>query len=371
MIETLRRTPLHDLHAQLGATFTDFAGWEMPVRYSSELAEHRAVRETAGLFDVSHMAEFDVSGPHAGAFLDFAVSAWLSPADVGQAKYCLLLNEHGGVIDDVIIYRLGEFHFFVVANAANREAALAALRKRATDFDVEIHDVSDHTALLALQGPKSYETLTRVFGLEVGRTPLSELRYYRATPARFEGEPVLIGRTGYTGEDGFELFIDTRMAIPLWQALLNAGGPLGVTPAGLACRDTLRLEAGMPLFGNELTATTRPAQAGLARCVSLVKGPFVGRDAVVTDSGLDDQVLVGLIGDGRRAPRTGYRIFSGDMPVGVVTSGALSPTLGYPIAMAYVDPEVAESGKGLEVDIRGTRLPVVVADLPFYQRKRS
>lgn len=371
MIETLRQTPLHDLHAQLGATFTDFAGWQMPVRYTSELAEHKAVRETAGLFDVSHMAEFDVSGPQAAAFLDFAVSAWLSPAEVGQAKYALLLNAGGGVIDDLIVYRLGEFHFFVVANASHRIQALTALTERARDFDVEIHDVSDQTALLALQGPKSFETLTRVVGLEVGRTPLSELKYYRATPARFEGEPVLIGRTGYTGEDGFELFIDTRMAKSLWQALLNAGGPLGVTPAGFACRDTLRLEAGMPLCGNELTETTTPAQAGLSRSVSLVKGPFVGRDAVGPDAASPDQVLVGLIGDGRRAPRSGYRIFAGDVPVGVVTSGALSPTLGYPIAMAYVDSDVSESGTGLEVDVRGTRLPVVVADLPFYKRKRN
>ena len=366
----MRQTVLHDLHAQLCASFTDFAGWQMPVRYTSELAEHKAVRETAGIFDVSHMAEFDVSGPQAGEFLDYAVSAWLSPADIGQAKYSLLLNDNGGVIDDLIIYRLGKFHFFVVANAGNREAALAALKERAVDFDVEIHDVSDNTALLALQGPKSYEVLTRVFGLQVGRTPLSELRYYRAVPARFEGEPVLIGRTGYTGEDGFELFVDTSMAVSLWQALFNAGGPIGLTPAGLACRDTLRLEAGMPLYGQELTAESRPGPAGLGRSVSLVKGEFVGRRALVDNQATEDPILVGLIGEGRRAPRSGYRVFRGDVPVGVVTSGALSPTLGYPIAMAYLDSEVAESGVGLEVDVRGTRLPVVVADLPFYHRKR-
>jgi aminomethyltransferase len=368
---TSRQTPLHSLHEALGASFTDFAGWQMPVRYTSDLAEHHAVRATAGLFDVSHMAEFEVSGPQVGAFLDFAVSSWLSPLELGQAKYALLLNEDGGVIDDLIVYRTGPFQYFVVANAGNRESAWTALKQRSVDFDVELHDVSDQTALLALQGPKAYETMMRVFGLEVGQTPLADLKYYRAIPARFEGEPVLIGRTGYTGEDGFELFIDASHAVPLWQALMNAGGPIGLVPAGLACRDTLRLEAGMPLYGHELNTTTLPVQAGLGRAVSLVKGNFVGRDAVVEGPGFGAPVLVGLIGDGRRAPRADYRIFSGDVPVGVVTSGALSPTLGYPIAMAFVDPDYAESGSGLEVDVRGTRLPVVVADLPFYQRKKN
>jgi aminomethyltransferase len=366
-----RQTPLHSLHEALGASFTDFAGWQMPVRYTSDLAEHHAVRDTAGLFDVSHMAEFEVSGPQVGEFLDHAVSSWLSPIELGQAKYSLLLNDNGGVIDDLIVYRTGPFQYFVVANAGNREPAWTALKQRSVDFDVELHDVSDQTALLALQGPKAYETLMRVFGLEVGKTPLADLKYYRAIPARFEGEPVLIGRTGYTGEDGFELFIDVSHAVALWQALMNAGGPLGLVPAGLACRDTLRLEAGMPLYGHELNATTLPVQAGLGRAVSLVKGNFVGRDAVVEGPGFGAPVLVGLIGDGRRAPRAEYRIFAGDVPVGVVTSGALSPTIGYPIAMAYVVPDYAESGSGLEVDVRGTRVPVVVADLPFYQRKKN
>jgi aminomethyltransferase len=369
---TERFSPLHQAHVDAGASFTDFAGWQMPVRYSSDLAEHHAVRTEAGLFDLSHMAEILVEGADAAAYLDYALAGKLSVTALWQAKYSLLLAENGGIIDDLVVYRLDDEKFLVVANAGNRVAAFDALRARAADFQVNVVDESDTYALVAVQGPNAFAILNATAGITDLGTDLHFLKYYRMTDALFHGSPLLIARTGYTGEDGFELYIATDHARELWDALVAAGVERGLVPAGLASRDTLRLEAGMPLYGHELTLTTLPAQAGLGRVVNLGKeNDFVGRAASEAGPEAGASVLVGLIAAGKRAGRAGYEIFRGlDAAThdGVITSGALSPTLGYPIAMAYVTPDLAPLGTEVYVDVRGTRLPATVTSLPFYKR---
>lgn len=367
-------TPLHDVHVELGASFTEFAGWSMPVRYSSELAEHRAVREAAGQFDLSHMGEIEVSGADAARALDYALIGNLSGVKVGRARYTMLCDADGGVLDDLVVYRLAEHRYLVVANAGNAALVAGALRERSEKFDATVTDVGERTALIAVQGPASAAIVAQATGAD-----LDSLRYYASMPASVDGHEVLLARTGYTGEDGFELFVDVGTdtgtdvgaAVATWRRLAEIGASHGLLPAGLACRDTLRLEAGMPLYGNELTAARTPFHANLGRVVKFDKpGDFVGRTAL-EQAGDPDVVLVGLRGEGRRAPRHGYRVLDGDREVGEITSGALSPTLGYPIAMAYVTPEVAEPGTTLSVDIRGRKAPVDVVSLPFYQRTKG
>jgi aminomethyltransferase len=369
-----RQSPLHDVHAAAGASFTDFAGWLMPVRYSSDLAEHHAVRTTAGIFDISHMAEILVDGPDAASFLDFALAGKLSAVAVDQAKYSLLLDTAGGIIDDLVVYRRGDDSFLVVANAGNRIPVAEALSSRASTFDVTIDDQSDHVSLIAVQGPRSRQIVAATVGIDDLALPLDELRYYWSTNGTFEGLPLMIGRTGYTGEDGFELYIQADAAASLWAALTAAGEPFGLQPAGLASRDTLRLEAGMPLYGHELGRETLPVQAGLGRVVNLKKeGDFVGRTASEVGAPEGSRVLVGLASEGKRAGRAGYAVFDGsgdgEVEVGTITSGALSPSLGYPIAMAYVDPGLSAPGTELSIDVRGSRVAASVVTLPFYKRE--
>ncbi len=369
-----RFSPLHPLHVEAGASFTDFAGWQMPVSYGSDLAEHHAVRTAAGIFDISHMAEISVSGPDAAAFLDYALAGKMSSLKLMQAKYSLLLDTDAGILDDLIVYNNAEGEYLVVANAGNHDVAVDALLARTDGFDVSVNDISDATALIAVQGPRSREILESTAGLRImdGSEPLSELKYYWSTAAHFGEGTVFIGRTGYTGEDGFELYVDTADAAALWTALRAAGEPLGMIPAGLASRDTLRLEAGMPLYGHELDRDIRPAQAGLGRVVHFTKeGDFVGRAAAEAGQDETAKVLVGLTMDGRRAARAGYAVVAGDSEIGTVTSGALSPTLGHPIAMAYLDPAHSGVGTPVEVDVRGTRISATVTALPFYKREKN
>jgi aminomethyltransferase len=362
-----RTSPLHDIHVAAGAAFTDFAGWQMPVRYSSDLAEHAAVRGAAGLFDLSHMGEIWVVGPQAGEALDYALAGKLSAIEEGQAKYSLLLSPEGGILDDLVVYRTGTDRYLVVANASNREVVAEELRERAAAFDCLVEDESDDIALIALQGPKAEEILRNVDGFDL--PGLDDLKYYRAIPCDFRGHNVLVARTGYTGEDGFEFYVAPDAAAELWQAIAETGAGSGLVPAGLAARDTLRLEAGMPLYGHELSTETFPVQAGLGRVVALKtkEGDFVGRAAVEAGPPADARTLVGLRSDGKRAGRAGYPVMLGDRVVGEITSGALSPTLGYPIAMAYVDPDVAEA-TGLELDVRGSRVSASITPLPFYKK---
>ncbi len=370
-----RTTALHDRHEALGASFTDFGGWSMPVRYSSDLAEHHAVRTAAGIFDISHMAEFFVAGPGAGAFLDYALAGRLSRLADDQAKYSLVLDADGGIIDDVIVYRHDAERLMVVANAGNRDAVAQALAERSAGFDVDVEDATDRIVLIAVQGPAAHAILAATPELTEIAPPLEDLKYYRMTHALFtapgeEPVPVQIGRTGYTGEDGFELYAPATAGPALWDALLRAGAPHGLVPAGLASRDTLRLEAGMPLYGHELSLDVVPAQAGLGRVVAADKDDFVGRAGLSSVVAVDAPVLVGLVSEGRRAGRAGYAVLSGDTPVGEVTSGALSPTLGHPIAMAFVSPAVSEPGTELLIDVRGSRIPATVTALPFYRRTK-
>jgi len=367
-----RYSPLNQIHVDGGASFTDFAGWQMPVSYGSDLAEHHAVRTTAGIFDISHMAEILVDGPDAGAFLDYALAGRLSAISIAQAKYSLLLNPDGGIIDDLVVYRLTDDTFFVVANAGNRYAAASALKERAENFDVRVSDLSDAYSLIAVQGPNSREIAKATAGITDVSVSLDDLKYYWSTDALFEDKPLLIGRTGYTGEDGFEFYVQTDAAASLWAALTAAGEAYGLVPAGLASRDTLRLEAGMPLYGHELGMDSFPVQAGLGRVVNLKKeGDFVGRSAVEAGPPHGSHVLVGLTTEGKRAGRAGYSVVleNGDQ-VGMITSGALSPTLGYPVAMAYIDPFVLEAGTPLFIDVRGNRIAASVVDLPFYKRDK-
>ncbi|MCU1635716.1 MAG: gcvT [Cryobacterium sp.] len=370
----MRFSPLHSVHVAQGAGFTDFAGWQMPVRYTSDLAEHHAVRNTAGLFDLSHMAEIMVDGADAAVYLDYALAGRISGLALGQAKYSLLLNPAGGIIDDLVVYRLAEQSFLVVANAGNRFQAAAALAQRSARFNVQVVDRSDECALVAVQGPRAREILATTAGVSDLTTPLDEVKYYRSTLATFTGHPLLIARTGYTGEDGFELYIRADAAVALWEAIAEAGGPHGLVPAGLASRDTLRLEAGMPLYGHELALDTFPAQAGLGGVVDLSKETdFIGRAASEEGPSADAPVLVGLVSAGRRAGRAGYGIHAtpeAAESAGVITSGALSPTLGHPIAMAYVAPALARPGTQVFIDVRGNRIPAAVTSLPFYKRQK-
>ncbi|MGW1189653.1 glycine cleavage system aminomethyltransferase GcvT [Streptomyces sp. NPDC002559] len=366
-----RLTALDALHRSLGATMTDFAGWDMPLRYGSERDEHNAVRTRAGLFDLSHMGEITVTGPEAAAFLNFALVGNIGTVATGRARYTMICAEDGGILDDLIVYRLGETEYMVVANAGNAQIVLDALTARVGGFDAEVRDDRDAYALLAVQGPESPVILASVTDAD-----LDNLKYYAGLPGTVAGVPALIARTGYTGEDGFELFVAPEHAEQLWKALTEAGASRGLIPCGLSCRDTLRLEAGMPLYGHELTTALTPFDAGLGRVVKFEKeGDFVGRKALEAAAERAETApprkLVGLIAEGRRVPRAGFSVVADGQVVGEVTSGAPSPTLGKPIAIAYVDAAHATPGTaGVGVDIRGTHEPYEVVALPFYKRQK-
>ncbi|HUY44374.1 MAG TPA: glycine cleavage system aminomethyltransferase GcvT [Streptosporangiaceae bacterium] len=381
-----RETPLRGVHERLGATMTGFAGWLMPLRYRSETAEHQAVRSAAGLFDLSHMGEISVSGPGAATALDYALVGHLSAVPPGRARYTMICAADGGILDDLIVYRLADEEFLVVANAANTDVVRDALRERAAGHDAQVTDQTAAFALIAIQGPAAAGILAPLTDVR-----LDGVKYYASHRGLVAGREVLLARTGYTGEDGFELFSSPEDAERIWATLTDAGSAAGLVPAGLAARDTLRLEAGMPLYGNELGPDTTPFDAGLGRVVKLGKpGDFVGRAALAAASQAPARrVLVGLRGATRRVPRHGYAVLWDGRRRGTVTSGAPSPTLGVPIAMAYVDPEVArlaaagtaddqpstdEHGAGgtadgrLAVDVRGRAEPALLTPLPFYHR---
>ena len=367
-----RSTPLREVHERLGASMTDFAGWLMPLRYGSETAEHRAVRGAAGLFDLSHMGEIAVTGAGAADALDYALTGQPSALAPGRARYTMICAPDGGILDDLIVYRLADTEFMVVANAANTAVVLAELAERAGGHDARVQDQTADWALIAIQGPHASRILAPLTNI-----PLDGVRYYASQPAVVAGRPVLLARTGYTGEDGFELFTGPADAEPVWLALTAAGGADGLRPAGLAARDTLRLEAGMPLYGNELTAKLTPFEAGLGRVVAFSKpGDFVGRVALAERAEAGPvQVLAGLTIGSRRVARRGHPVLWDGGAAGTVTSGAPSPTLGVPIAMAYLDPAVArqaetDAGGPLAVDIRGTAEPARLVSLPFYHRPR-
>jgi aminomethyltransferase len=350
---------------------TGFAGWLMPLRYVSETAEHLAVRNAAGLFDLSHMGEFSVTGPDAAVVLDYAMTGEPSALQPGRARYTMICTEDGGILDDLIVYRLADGEFMIVANAANAAIVGSALADRSVGRDAQVTDRTDDYALLAIQGPRAAAILAPLTDAD-----LSAVKYYSSYSARLTGRDVLLARTGYTGEDGFEIFASAGDAEFLWAQLSVAGSGEGLIPAGLAARDTLRLEAGMPLYGNELGPELTPYDAGLGRVVNLDKpGYFVGRESLAARAETDAvRELVGLTCQTRRVPRHGYEVLWDRKPCGFVTSGAPSPTLGVPIAMAYVRPDVASEARGeasagrLSVDIRGRDEPATLVELPFYRR---
>ncbi|WP_313811048.1 glycine cleavage system aminomethyltransferase GcvT [Glutamicibacter sp.] len=368
----IKHTVLHDKHAELNASFTDFGGWDMPLKYGSELAEHKAVRSTAGLFDLSHMGEVYFTGPDAGTALNTALAGNFTIMKVGKAKYSLILNEDGKIIDDLIVYRLEDEKFLVVPNAGNAPVVAAALAERATGFDVVVENASEATSLIAVQGPNAEAIVKELAADEATAAAVEELKYYAAVRVVLGGVDVLLARTGYTGEDGFELFIANEVAAELWDKVVEAGKAHELVPCGLAARDSLRLEAGMPLYGNELSLERTPFDAGFGPVVSFKKEEnFVGREAL---EALREQTpsrkLVGLKGLGKRAGRGGYAIVKDGQTIGEITSGQPSPTLGYPVGLGYVDTAYSEIGTELEVDLRGKTLPFVVVELPFYTRAK-
>ena len=362
----MHQTALDARHRALGARMIPFAGWEMPVQYAGLLEEHKAVRSAAGLFDLSHMGELYVTGPDAGRALDAAIVTTPSKLAIGKAHYSMIAAPDGGVIDDLIVYRLGDEEWLVVANASNADVVAGALRERLQGFEAKLDDASMRTSLVAIQGPRAAEILQPFVHVD-----LSSIKYYSGTRTTACGIPALLARTGYTGEDGFELFVAWDDGGKVWDTLLEAGRSRGLIPAGLGSRDTLRLEAGMPLYGQELDRSTTPFEAGLGRVVKFDKpGDFVGRAPLEAAKDRPRKTLVGLKITGRGIARTGYPVYlpAAPEPFGVVTSGTLSPTLGTAIAMAYVPPQYAAPGTIVEVGIRNQRASAEVISLPFYRR---
>jgi aminomethyltransferase len=348
---------------------TAFAGWQMPLRYGSETAEHQAVRHAAGLFDLSHMGEITVTGPGAGPALDYALTGFLSGLRPGRARYTMICAPDGGVLDDLVVYRQGEQEFLVIANAANTAVVVGELLSRASGFDAVVGDATSDYALIAIQGPAAAGILGP---LAQGGLELDAMKYYTGAFGDVAGRPAWVARTGYTGEDGFEVFCRPADAVAIWDALASAGASAGLVPAGLAARDTLRLEAGMPLYGNELGPDLTPFEAGLGRVVKFDKpAEFVGRSALQARSSAGpSRELVGLTLQSRRVARHGYPVFADGKEAGVVTSGAPSPTLGRPIAMAYLAAGTDAHDAVLTVGIRGEAVPAQLTDLPFYSRSR-
>jgi aminomethyltransferase len=358
--EGLKHTPLYDEHKDLGARLVDFAGYEMPVQYSGIQAEHNAVRNHAGLFDVSHMGEAIFRGPDAESAVQRLVTRDVGRLDVGQAGYSAVCYEDGGTVDDVIVYRR-EGDFLVVVNASNREKDLEHFRENTGDLDVEVADESDDWALLALQGPEAVGLLQ-----DLVETDLSDLKPFRFVEEEVDGARSIVSRTGYTGEDGFEIYLSPDDAPRVWRRLIEAGA----TPAGLGARDTLRLEAGMCLYGNELDAETTPLEAGISFAVHLDKEErFIGQRALLLEDteGLRKK-LVGFEMEGRGIARHGYHVTSGAEIVGEVTSGTKSPTLNRAIGLALVDPGVDD---WFEILIRDNPVPAKAVPLPFYKRDRG
>ncbi|KAB2956731.1 MAG: glycine cleavage system aminomethyltransferase GcvT [Thermoanaerobaculia bacterium] len=360
-----RRTPLYDRHVAAGARMVDFAGWEMPVQYAGVIDEHRAVRSAAGLFDVSHMGQIRVAGAGAQDFVQR-----LTPNDVaklapGRIHLSAFLTPEGTYIDDLLVCKTSPEEILIVVNASNAAADFAWASSHPHP-GLTVEDVSDRWALIAVQGPKAVEIVAALTSVD-----LSAIRNYGFASGTVAGRPAILSRTGYTGEDGFELFVEPRDAGALWDALLEAGSPKGLVPAGLGARDTLRLEAGMPLYGQEIDRETTPWEAGLDWVIKLDKGDFVGRDALVAARARPlARKRIGYEVEGRGIARHGHKIVSGEREVGVVTSGTFSPSLEKALGMGYVETALAEPGTALEIDVRGRRIPARVVPIPFYKRPR-
>lgn len=359
-----RQTPLHAWHVDAGARIIDFGGWDMPVIYTSILEEHAATRSAAGLFDISHMGRLRFEGTDAVRFLDHVLTNRVDDLRIGQARYALVLNESGGILDDVLVYRMADWHLLVV-NASNREKLLAWFERQRAGFDVTLTDLTRDFAMVACQGPSAPALSATVLGQS-----LEGVGYYTALESRYRGEPAIVSRTGYTGEDGFEWIVPHSLAETLWNELLDRGSAVGARPVGLGARDTLRLEAGMPLYGHELSEEIDPLQAGLGWAVKAEHKDFVGK-AALREWPADRPIRVGLRLEDKRIAREGYAIEDKGVVVGHVTSGTFAPTVGASIAMGYVARTLARPGQSLEARIRGAAVAAQVVSLPFYKRKKS
>lgn len=360
----MKKTPLNQIHRELGARMVDFGGWDMPVQYSGVIDEHLAVRQAAGLFDVSHMGEVEVTGPDALAFIQRLTINDASKLVDGQVQYSAMCYPEGGIVDDVTLYRFNESHFLFCVNASNTDKDFAWMQQVLAEsalVDVTLNNRSEEFAQIALQGPKSEEILSALTTI-----PLADLIYYHFCEGEVAGVKMIVSRTGYTGEDGFELYLPSSDAVEIWQQLMTAGAPLGLKPIGLGARDTLRLEKGYALYGHELSREISPLEAGLAWITKLDKDDFVGKAALVAQKAEGvPRRRVGLIMLERGIPREEYAVFIGDREVGVVTSGTMSPTLKVGVALALVDPAVAKADTELEVAIRNRRMQAKVARPPF------
>lgn len=367
MSEALARTPIYEWHANHGGKLVDFAGWSMPVQYGSIVSEHQATRQSVGLFDVSHMGRFCFHGPGALPLLDGLLTRRVVSLKPGQVRYSLVTNEAGGVLDDVLVSHLkvGEQSFYwLVVNASNRQKLLDWIQPQIGKYDVTFSDETLATAMIAVQGPKAIEIVDTMF---TDGKP-SELKYFTASNGFLQRIPVTVSRTGYTGEDGVEFVVPADEATAVWQRLIDATHAVGGRAAGLGARDTLRLEAAMPLYGHELTEEINPYEAGLGFAVHLKGRNFPGSDALAKLAGDPKRLRIGLKLDGKRVPREHYRILRDDQVVGEVCSGTFSPTFQRPIAMGFVTPDAAKVGEQLQIDVRGTSIPATVVELPFYKR---
>lgn len=373
------RSALHDEHVSLGAEMRNVGGYEVPFRYSSEIAEHDAVREAVGVFDLSLMGIIRVTGEDAASFLAHTLISAIKPLALGRAKYTMIVQEDGGIIDDLIIYRLGSHEFMLVQNAAAVEDVYSTLLERVGGYNVQVERMNDKNALLAIQGPKAAKLLRRLLPQDLHAT-LDGMNYYSCTLLEVAGVEMIVARTGYTGEDGFEIFPPVDRAVDVWRAIIAAGGKvenpedpadngadLGLLPCGLACRDTLRLEAGMPLYGYELTRDRTPLEAGLKSIMGPTKGQFIGRNALVNRP-QSKELLVGLRFSGDEAPKRGTKLIDAEgNEVGVLTSTKVSPTLGHPIGFAYV--QRWQSATGTEFTVEGTDITATAVPTPFYNRR--
>ncbi len=363
--EVLRRTSLYPEHLRRGARIVPFAGWEMPVQYTGIIDEHQAVRSRGGLFDVSHMGEIVLEGPHALEALQRLVTNDVAQLNVGRGLYTPMCYPTGGIVDDLTMFRVAPARFLLVVNAATSAQDLAWVEEHRDG--AAVRDISREMALLALQGPAAEQILSRLTP-----APISEMRPFDAVPeVEVAGRRVYLSRTGYTGEDGFEIGPAWGEAPAVWDALLDVGARDGIVPVGLGARDTLRLEAGFMLYGNEIDETTSPLEAPLGWTVKWEKGDFIGRDALARqrDQG-PSRKLVGLTVEGRAVARRGYPLLHEGQPVGAVTSGTFSPTLQVSIAMGYVPRDLADAGRPLDVAVRGRTVPVRVTRLPFYRTRK-
>lgn len=370
----LKRTALFEEHQRLGGRLIDFGGWELPVQYTGLMDEHLACRQAAGLFDVSHMGEVHVEGADAEAYLNYLVTNNVSKIAIGQAQYTVMCHPTGGMVDDLLIYKRAADRFLVVVNASNTEKDYAWMEKVLAEFrakypsaNLKMSNESANYTQIAIQGRKAEKILQPLTD-----APLSSMKYYWFAEGKVLGSvPAIVARTGYTGEDGFEVYVPWNDGAKVWRALVEAGTPLGLKPCGLGARDTLRLEMKFPLYGNELNDTTLPLEAGLGWVTKFDKGDFVGRDALVKakEAGLK-KTLVGLTLTGRGIPRGGYKIFSedGSSELGELTSGTQSPSLKTTVALGYVPLEFSKVGTKLTVDIRGTKVAAEVIPTPFYKR---